>query len=45
MNFHEYQAKQLFGEYGIAVPAGQVARTPEEAADAARSIGGDTWVV
>ncbi len=45
MNFHEYQAKQLFGEYGIAVPAGQVARTPEEAADAARAIGGERWVV
>src|SRR5690606_17023183 len=30
MNFHEYQAKQLFADYGIAVPAGRVARTPEE---------------
>jgi succinyl-CoA synthetase beta subunit len=45
MNFHEYQAKQLFGEYGIAVPAGRVARTPEEAVDAAKAIGGDFWVV
>ena len=45
MNFHEYQAKQLFAEYGIAVPAGRVARTPEEAVDAARAIGGDFWVV
>ena len=35
MNFHEYQAKQLFADYGIAVPAGRVARTPEEAVDAA----------
>ena len=31
MNFHEYQAKQLFADYGIAVPAGRVARSPEEA--------------
>jgi len=45
MNFHEYQAKQLFADYGIAVPAGRVARTPEEAVDAARAIGGDFWVV
>jgi len=45
MNFHEYQAKQLFGEYGIAVPAGRVARTADEAVDAAKAIGGDFWVV
>jgi succinyl-CoA synthetase beta subunit len=40
MNFHEYQAKQLFADYGIAVPAGRVARSP-----AAKAIGGDFWVV
>lgn len=45
MNFHEYQAKQLFGDYGIAVPPGKVARTADEAVDAAKSIGGDFWVV
>ena len=45
MNFHEYQAKQLFAEYGIAVPAGRVARTPEEAVDAAKAIGGEAWMV
>jgi succinyl-CoA synthetase beta subunit len=45
MNFHEHQAKQLFAEYGIAVPAGRVARTPEEAVDAAKAIGGSFWVV
>ena len=45
MNFHEYQAKQLFTDYGIPVPAGRVARTPEEAVDAAKSIGGDAWMV
>src|SRR5688572_944747 len=45
MNFHEYQAKQLFADYGIAVPAGRVARTPEEAVDAAKAIGGSFWVV
>lgn len=45
MNFHEYQAKQLFADYGIAVPAGRVARTPEEAVAAAKAIPGDLWVV
>src|SRR5690606_5681762 len=45
MNFHEYQAKQLFADYGIAVPAGRVARSPEEAVDAAKAIPGKLWVV
>ena len=45
MNFHEYQAKQLFADYGIAVPTGRVARTPDEAVAAAKSIPGDLWVV
>jgi len=45
MNLHEYQSKQLFARYGIPVPAGQVATTPEEAAEAARKIGGAKWVV
>jgi len=45
MNLHEYQSKQLFARYGIPTPAGHVAATPEEAADAARRLGGDTWVV
>jgi succinyl-CoA synthetase beta subunit len=45
MNFHEYQAKQLFADFGIPVPPGRVARTAEEAVDAAKAIGGDFWVV
>ena len=45
MNFHEYQAKELFAEVGIPVPAGRVARTPTEAAEAAKAIGGHHWVV
>ena len=40
MNLHEYQSKQLFAGYGIPVPTGFVASTPEEAADAARRLGG-----
>ncbi|HVB83551.1 MAG TPA: ADP-forming succinate--CoA ligase subunit beta [Rhodanobacteraceae bacterium] len=45
MNFHEYQAKELFAEYGIAVPAGKVAATPEQAVEAARALGGEHWMV
>jgi succinyl-CoA synthetase beta subunit len=45
MNFHEYQAKQLFAEAGIPVPPGQIARTPSEAVDAAKALGGSGWVV
>ena len=45
MNFHEYQAKELFAEYGIAVPAGKVANTPDLAVDAARALGAGPWMV
>ena len=45
MNFHEYQAKQLFADYGIPVPPGKIAKTPEQAVEAARALGGDEWVV
>jgi succinyl-CoA synthetase beta subunit len=45
MNLHEYQAKDLFRTYGIPVPQGRVAASPEEAAEAARALGGSVWVV
>ncbi|HEX7770242.1 MAG TPA: ADP-forming succinate--CoA ligase subunit beta [Dokdonella sp.] len=45
MNFHEYQAKELFAEYGIPVPPGKVASSPEEAVEAARALGGSQWMV
>lgn len=45
MKVHEFQAKQLFREAGIEVPAGQVARTPAEAAAAFKSLGGPIAVV
>ena len=45
MNFHEYQAKDLFAQYGIPVPAGIVASTPLAAVEAARELGGSMWVV
>ncbi len=45
MNLHEYQAKQLFAEYGLPVSKGYACDTAEEAAEAADKIGGDMWVV
>jgi len=45
MNLHEYQAKQLFGEYGIPLPAGKPATSVAEALAAADALGGDAWVV
>ena len=40
MNVHEYQAKQLLREFGVDVPAGQLATTAAEARQAAEKIGG-----
>ena len=45
MNLHEYQAKQLFAEYGLPVPDGYACDTPQEATEAAGKIGGEKWVV
>src|SRR5690242_8283518 len=45
MNLHEYQAKEIFRSYGIAVPAGRVAASAAEAAAAAEALGGSVWVV
>ncbi len=45
MNLHEYQSKALFAEYGIPVPQGVAASTPDEAAAATETLGGDLWVV
>ena len=45
MNLHEYQAKQLFAEYGLPVSTGYACDTAQEAAEAASKIGGDKWVV
>ncbi|MDO8751076.1 MAG: ADP-forming succinate--CoA ligase subunit beta [Dehalococcoidia bacterium] len=40
MKLHEYQAKALISEYGVAVPKGSVAATPQEAHEAAQRLGG-----
>ena len=44
MKIHEYQAKQLLAEYGIPVPRGMAAATPEEARQAAEALRGKTVV-
>lgn len=45
MNIHEHQAKDLLRRYDVPVPQGCVAFTPDEAAHAARKLGGPVWVV
>ena len=45
MNIHEYQAKNLLRNFGVAVPRGQPAHSVTEAATAAHELGGSMWVV
>ncbi|HUP90820.1 MAG TPA: ADP-forming succinate--CoA ligase subunit beta [Solimonas sp.] len=45
MNLHEYQAKELFARYGIPVPQGALAASPEQARAAAKQLGGEKFVV
>ena len=45
MNIHEYQAKGLLAKFGVAVPRGGVAFTPDDAENLARDIAGPPWVV
>ncbi len=44
MKLHEYQAKELLARYGVPVPRGRVARTPDEAAAIAGELGGKVVV-
>ncbi|MGH6968399.1 MAG: ADP-forming succinate--CoA ligase subunit beta [Stellaceae bacterium] len=45
MNIHEYQAKSLLTKFGVAVPKGGVAYTPQEAETVAKSLAGPVYVV
>lgn len=49
MNIHEFQGKQILKQFGVSVPAGEVAHTPDQAYEAAQRIkaetGADTWAV
>ena len=44
MKIHEYQAKQILSRFGVSVPKGEVAYTPEEARDIAARLGGTVVV-
>ena len=45
MDIHEYQAKKILADFGINVPRGGIAYSPENAEYKARDIGGSRWVV
>ena len=45
MDVHEYQAKAILQRYGIAIPPGSVATTPEQAEAIARDLSGPRWAV
>ena len=45
MNIHEYQAKAVLKRFGVSVPRGGIAFSPDEAVQHAESLGGPVWVV
>ena len=45
MDIHEYQAKELLSKFGVPVPRGGLAYSPEQAVYRAHEIGGPKWVV
>ncbi|AHD02316.1 malate--CoA ligase subunit beta [Leisingera methylohalidivorans] len=45
MDIHEYQAKEVLSNFGVTVPPGALAYSPEQAAYRARELGGDKWIV
>ncbi len=45
MDIHEYQAKEMLSGFGVAVPRGGVAYSPEQAVYRAAEIGGSKWAV
>ncbi|GLZ50128.1 succinate--CoA ligase [ADP-forming] subunit beta [Actinomycetospora sp. NBRC 106375] len=45
MDIHEYQAKEILARYGVPVPRGGLAYSPEQASYRSTEIGGSAWVV
>jgi len=45
MDIHEYQAKKILAGFGVTIPRGGIAYSPENAENKAREIGGSKWVV
>lgn len=45
MNIHEYQAKALLQGYGVPIPQGGVAFTPQDAQNIIQTLSGPLWVI
>ena len=45
MEIHEYQAKEILSDFGVPIPRGGLAYSPEQAVYRCHEIGGDAWVV
>ncbi|HEX5385961.1 MAG TPA: malate--CoA ligase subunit beta [Gemmatimonadales bacterium] len=45
MDIHEYQAKELLASFGVPIPRGGVAYSPEQAVYRASEVGGSRWAV
>lgn len=45
MDIHEYQAKEILSNFGVAIPEGALAYSPEQAVYRAREMGGEKWII
>jgi len=45
MDIHEYQAKEILAQFGVTIPQGGLAYSPEQAAYRAQTMGGEKWIV
>ncbi len=45
MKIHEYQAKEIFKNFGVPIPSGILVTSPEQAVESAKEIPGPPWVV
>ncbi len=45
MDIHEYQAKEILASFGVTVPKGGLAYSPEQAGYRARELGGERWIL
>ena len=41
MNIHEYQAKDILASFGVPIPNGRLAKSPQEAQNVAQDLGGN----
>ena len=45
MDIHEYQAKEILSDFGVSIPPGGLAYSPEQAVYRCKEIGGERWAV